>query len=313
VTSAAIGGLLVALGGCSPQVSLGGEEQTIGGRLRGLTPGETITLQDSLGETLTLSSNGAFAFPKPVGSGATYSVASVTNPSSPVAQTCSVSNGSGTAGGSPIANITVDCDLLAYFPFQGNADDASGYGHDAVVVGATLASDRHGNANSAYSFAGVGSIQAAMPTGFLPNGSSPRTLVAWLEPAQSTKILGLVYWGAENCNGKVFGMGDLGDKATFWGGCNDYTSALALPIGSWSFLAVVYTPAVPTQITLYVGSDVETGPIVAPATPDVGSLVIGADLVNGGPAFTGKIGSVRVYGRALNAAEVQAVFISPAP
>jgi hypothetical protein len=294
-------------------VSLGGEEQTIGGQLRGLTPGETITLQDGRGETLTLSSNGAFSFPTPVASGAPYSVAILTNPSSPVAQTCSVSNGSGTLGGSPVANITVDCDLLAYFPFQGNAHDASGYGHDAVVVGATLASDRHGNANSAYSFAGVGSIQAAMPTGFLPSGSAPRTLVAWLEPAQSTKILGLVYWGAENCNGKVFGMGDLGDKATFWGGCNDYTSALVLPVGSWSFLAVVYTPAVPTQITLYVGNDVETGPIVAPATPDVGSLVIGADLVNGGPAFTGTIDSVRVYGRALNAAEVQALYMSGAP
>jgi hypothetical protein len=152
-----------------------------------------------------------------------------------------------------------------------------------------------------------------MPTGFLPNGSAARTVAAWLEPTQSTKILGLIYWGAENCTGKVFGLGDLGEKATFWGGCNDYTSDLVLPVGSWSFFAIVYTPTVPTQITLYVGNDVATGPIVAPATPDAGNLVIGVDLVNGGPAFTGKLDSIRVYGRALDAAEIQSIFTAPEP
>jgi hypothetical protein len=58
---------------------------------------------------------------------------------------------------------------------------------------------------------------------------------------------------------------------------------------------------------------VATGPIVAPTTADVGNLVIGADLVNGGPSFTGKIDSIRIYGHALDAAEVQALFMSPAP
>jgi hypothetical protein len=305
------------------QANLGGEVQPIGGQLRGLTPGETITLQNNLGDDLTLSSNGSFTFPTAVASGATYSVSILTGSSSPIAQTCSLSNASGAVGGSPVADITVDCDLLAYFPFQGNANDASGYGHDAIVVGASLASDRNGNANSAYSFAGKGSIQAMMPPGFLPNGSAPRTLIAWLEPTQSTNILGVVYFGAENCTGQVFGLGDLSEKATFWGGCNDYTSPILLPVGSWSFFAIVYTPAVTTQITLYVGSPplagmagplrVATGPILAPTTPDVGSLVIGADLVNGGPSFTGKIDSVRVYGRALNAAELQSIYASSDP
>jgi hypothetical protein len=294
-------------------VNLGGEEQIIGGHLRGLTPGETITLQESLGETMTLSSNGAFTFPTAVASGATYAVTILSSPTSPVAQGCSVSNGTGTAGGSPIANITVDCDLLAYFPFQGNADDASGYGHDAIAVGASLTSDRNGSANGAYAFAGMSNIQAAMPTGFLPSGSAARTLLAWLLPTQSTKILGLIYWGAENCNGKVFGLGDLGEQATFWGGCNDYTSDLMLPVGSWSFFAIVYTPAVPTQITLYVGNGIATGPITLPTTPDAGNLVIGMDLVNGGPGFTGKIDSVRIYGHALNAAEIQSIFTSSEP
>jgi hypothetical protein len=304
--------LVGVLAGCSSQADLGGEAQPVGGQLQGLTPGETVTLQDNLGDNLALSSNGSFTFPTAVASGTKYSVTVLNAPSSPVAQTCSVSNASGTVGASPVASVAVDCDLLAYFPFQGNANDASGYGHDAIVVDASLTPDRNGSASSAYSFAGAGSIQATMPTGFLPSGSAARTLTAWIEPAQSTSLAGFVYWGAGNCTGQVFGIGDMTEHANFWGGCNDYTSGLALPFGSWSFVAIVYSPASSTQITMYVGDHELTGTIAAPATPNMGSLVIGADLVNG-MSFTGKIGAVRIYGRALNPVEVHSIFTSQEP
>jgi hypothetical protein len=43
----------------------------------------------------------------------------------------------------------------AEYVFNGNANDTSGNGHDGIVHGATLTSDRFGNTNSAYSFDGV--------------------------------------------------------------------------------------------------------------------------------------------------------------
>lgn len=43
---------------------------------------------------------------------------------------------------------------VAYYPFNGDASDASGFGHHGVVRGAQLAQDRFGNANSAYVFDG---------------------------------------------------------------------------------------------------------------------------------------------------------------
>ncbi len=46
--------------------------------------------------------------------------------------------------------------LIAYYPFSGNANDISGNGHNGTVIGATLAPDRFGNANSAYFFDGNG-------------------------------------------------------------------------------------------------------------------------------------------------------------
>lgn len=45
--------------------------------------------------------------------------------------------------------------LVAYYPFNGNADDESGNGNDGTVNGAILTTDRFGNQNSAYKFDGI--------------------------------------------------------------------------------------------------------------------------------------------------------------
>ena len=53
------------------------------------------------------------------------------------------------------AQINIDSGLVAHYPFNGNANDESGNGNDGTVNGATLTTDRFGNANKAYSFDGV--------------------------------------------------------------------------------------------------------------------------------------------------------------
>ena len=45
--------------------------------------------------------------------------------------------------------------LMAYYPFNGNANDESGHGNNGTVYGATSTADRLGNPNRAYSFDGV--------------------------------------------------------------------------------------------------------------------------------------------------------------
>ena len=51
--------------------------------------------------------------------------------------------------------------LVAWFPFDGNANDASGNGHNGVVHGVTLAPDRNGIANHAYFFDGASWIDTS--------------------------------------------------------------------------------------------------------------------------------------------------------
>jgi hypothetical protein len=53
-----------------------------------------------------------------------------------------------------ISQVNLDSLLVAYYPFNGNANDESGNGNNGTVAGATLIEDRFGNPNSAYSFNG---------------------------------------------------------------------------------------------------------------------------------------------------------------
>lgn len=55
---------------------------------------------------------------------------------------------------SGIIHADLNDGLVAYYPFNGNVNDASGNGNDAINHGATLTEDRFGNPDSAYEIAG---------------------------------------------------------------------------------------------------------------------------------------------------------------
>src|SRR5688572_31916423 len=54
-----------------------------------------------------------------------------------------------------VGQVNLKQGLIAYYPFNGNTDDASGNGNHAVFNNATPTADRFGNANGAYRFNGV--------------------------------------------------------------------------------------------------------------------------------------------------------------
>jgi PKD repeat protein len=69
--------------------------------------------------------------------------------------------------------------LIAWYPFNGNANDASGNGNNGTVYGASLVNDRFGNSNSAYSFDGSNYIDI-LSTG-IPNNPEVLTECAWVK------------------------------------------------------------------------------------------------------------------------------------
>src|SRR5467141_174353 len=84
---------------------------SIGGTLTGLAKaGSGLVLQDNGGDNLTLKANGSFTFPTLVPAGGAYKVTILTQPSGPN-QTCTVSNGTGTANAN-VTNVQVVCPAI---------------------------------------------------------------------------------------------------------------------------------------------------------------------------------------------------------
>ena len=74
--------------------------------------------------------------------------------------------------------------LVGYWPFCGNANDDSGRGNNGTVNGATLTTDRFGNANAAYNFNGTSSYIEIPHSTSLNFGTQDFTISAWAKPSQ---------------------------------------------------------------------------------------------------------------------------------
>ena len=120
---------------------------TIGGTVSGLSG--TVALQDNGGDDLELTANGAFAFPATVASGATYAVSVLSDPASPIKQTCVVTAGSGTVGAADVTDVAVAC-TTDRFTVGGTVTGlASGV---AVVLRNNGADDLSVSANGTFAF-----------------------------------------------------------------------------------------------------------------------------------------------------------------
>ena len=80
---------------------------------------------------------------------------------------------------SPIATADISDGLIGYWPFNGNANDASGNGHDGTVYGANLTFDKSGEPNSAYLFDGNDYINIQDDPAFTL-GDNDFTLATWV-------------------------------------------------------------------------------------------------------------------------------------
>ncbi len=105
LTSTIVAALLAACGGSdTPTV-------TLGGNVSGLGSGNNVVLQNQGHDAMAVAANGAFTFSFPLVPGSPYNV---TVFAQPLAQTCQVSNGAGTAASTNISNVAVVCSINSY-------------------------------------------------------------------------------------------------------------------------------------------------------------------------------------------------------
>jgi hypothetical protein len=132
--------------------------------------------------------------------------------------------------------------LVGYWPFNGNANDVSGNNNNGTVNGATLTSDRNGNANSAYSFNGSSNFIQVANSSSLQNVNSI-TISAWINITQLYQSGGSGFFPIVS---KSNSQGTYGNYAFgFWSPniiahLNNAETATAFPfsIGNWQNVVV---------------------------------------------------------------------------
>lgn len=206
------------------------------------------------------------------------------------------------------------------------AEVAAGYsvgGGDSG--GLTFVSDAFGAAGAALALTPAASLTTAAAQPMLPSGGAARTSSAWLRTTDCA--VRLVYiWGA-TAYGQAWSQLISGNSATagssyLWGYNDDWDTQSSVCDGKWHHVAfsidglggtpLGYVDGVPTAGALAHLGTFGAGQFNTPANV-VFSISGSAGSISGYGAFSGAIFDVRVYGRALSAAEVLALAQPPLP
>jgi N-acetylneuraminic acid mutarotase len=200
--------------------------------------------------------------------------------------------------------------IAASYSFSGNMNDQGPHGLNGVNHGATLTTDRLGNANSAYYFNGSAYID--IPGGSVLNGMSSFTLSAWIKTdvANQGAILSKVYPNRDFVLDLSTGGG--GSANAHWANGGTYYHCWAtspkVPANAWTHLAAVWTG---TSWQLYINGSLSMQTVFSGVAPlwtgnllQIGTL---SSYTSMPVCFKGTIDEVRIYSKALSQSEISTV------
>lgn len=217
--------------------------------------------------------------------------------------------------------------LVAYYPFNGNANDESGNGNNGTIHGATPTPDRFGNPSSAYSFDGADDYI------FVPDSDSldlttTGTLAAWVNIPNGAKddltavVAKMIHSSGGGVSYELLNRlvgHDEGVYQTIAGDAHDGSSNTSayyfhdMSDGKWHHLAFTWDGP---EGKMYIdGQDATES-----ADSGTGAMVSSFDLYIGRYFYTphntwyswdGSIDEVRIYNRDLSADEVRGLINSP--
>jgi hypothetical protein len=219
-------------------------------------------------------------------------------------------------------------DLVACYPFNGNANDESGNGNNGTVNGATLTTDRFGNPNSAYLFNGANSFIEVKDNQALRLANTNFTLSTWVyetERNQSYQDAILVKRGENDPDGYFFSIiGATNPPYTpgsilyqVSGGYNPcIVSVKQILLNSWHHVVLIYDNT-QKSAKMYINGSLEKSVLYKNAVPNpsgnlpspnpntISNLFIGKDSGKEGYFFHGIIDDIRIYNRALSESEIR--------
>ena len=208
--------------------------------------------------------------------------------------------------------------LIAYYPFNSNANDSSGNGRNGTVHGVTLTTDRFGSTNAAYHF-DVGNY-ISVPHNPVFNVSADMTLSAWYKMQAGAIVNNMTIADKRINNSSFWGLyverssiGGVTKPRMLFALLNSYSSydyqysSDSIVANSWSHVVIVIR-----NDTSYIYLDGildSVSPITIPRPTNTQSFEIGSPGgLERGETFVGSIDDMRIYNRALLQVEIDSLY-----
>lgn len=206
--------------------------------------------------------------------------------------------------------------LVAYYPFNGNANDESGNGNDGIVYDSTLSNDRFDSNSSAYSFDGVDdsikfgdnfdSYQSITLSvwvyleGALNSSGDPHAILYKFGSGEKSFYLNWVP-NSNYFSSRFYGDPNCSADSCWVGGVSDTNPTLQ----QWYFLTAVFDNG---NAKFYINGELENEADSSLTIPNTDSVLTIGTASDSGSPFNGKIDDVRIYSRALSDTEIRQLY-----
>lgn len=204
--------------------------------------------------------------------------------------------------------------LVGQWRMDGNAKDNTPNADNGTVSGAALTTDRHGTANSAYSFNGSSNYIQVPDTATL-NSTSALSISVWINPSTfsstgyagvgGSTIIGTNVNGGGD--GWILGVASSTNKLWWWpAGSQDKYSAATIPTGQWTHVVLTFSSG---TLKIYLNGVLDSSQSAATPQVPTSAFEVGAkSWITGW--FAGSMDDLRMYNRALSANEVTNLYKS---
>ncbi len=202
--------------------------------------------------------------------------------------------------------------LVAYYPFNGNANDESGNGNNGTVYSASLTLDRFGNSNKAYSFDGNGDYISVADNDLFTFGSSSFSIALWTKISLTTGTYYIMGHdeGGGNRNKWILWYSNtilflhVNSPSTIGYTVIAYNNWV-VDENKWYFITLIRNN---DTFSIYINGQNEVSASDSRAIPDPNAPLRIGNAEGNTRYFKGNLDDIRIYNRALTAAEIGVLY-----
>jgi len=203
-----------------------------------------------------------------------------------------------------LPQISITSGLIAFYPFNGNANDSSGNGNNGTVTNAILTTDRFGRSNSAYNFDGNGDyINCGNKANLNLTGSM--SISVWVYANNFTTDHGVIS-KMNVTTTSPYGLVTNNNRMR-WDIGSDYIFSNTFSAGQWINIISTYDTKTLVK-NIYVNGVLSSNGISTKTSIPVNTdnLYIGTHQPSKVSTWSwdGKIDEVRIYNKVLNSSEI---------